>query len=72
VLHGFGDAPQLAVNGKAVAVKAGAERYTVKLGHTGGGNPENGSVVAGKARTDGASISSAVIGNDSGKIVITY
>jgi alpha-glucosidase len=72
VLHGFGDAPKLAVNGKAVAVKAGAERYTVKLGHTGGGNPENGSVVAGKARTDGAVISSAVIGNDSGKIVISY
>lgn len=72
VLHGFGAAPALAVNGKNVAVQAGAQRYTVTLGHGGGGNPENGSVVAAKGRASAAVVSSAVIGNDSGKIVITY
>jgi alpha-glucosidase len=72
VLHGFGDAPKLAVNGKDVPVKAGEERFTAKLGHTGGGNPENGSVTAGKGRATSLATSSFVIANDSGKIAITY
>ena len=72
VLHGFGDAPKLGVNGKDVAVKAGDERYTVKLGNRAAGNPETGTVVAIKGHAGSLAINSAVIGNDSGKIVITY
>ena len=59
-------------NGKDVAVKLGEERFTAKLGKTGGGNPENGTIVAGSGRAASAAISSAVIANDSGKIAIAY
>jgi alpha-glucosidase len=53
VLHGFGEAPSLKVNGKPVVLAAGSSGI---LGATGGK----------------AAISSAVIDNDSGKIVISY
>jgi alpha-glucosidase len=52
VLHGFGDAPALAVNGKPLRLASGA------AGYFGDGGTAN--------------TSSAVIGNDSGKIVIGY